>query len=85
MDNHPTDWQDIFQKQPSLIPRTYDKVAVKLILGYFSAHISLHNSLSRIDISNNINKTWKELRLLSNDINDLLVRFCQFHKVILKF
>ena len=68
-------------KQPS-IERSYQKNLITLIIGHLAAESSLYSSFNKINESYHKEKIVNKLQYLTNnDIGDILVRFCGFHKI----
>lgn len=62
--------------------RSYQKNLIILIIGHLAAESSLYLSFSRINESCHKNEIIKKLQdLTANDIRDVFVRFCGFHKI----
>lgn len=62
--------------------RSYQKKLIILIIGHLAAESSLYSSFSRINESCHKDKIIKNLQHLTfDDMGDILVRFCGFHKI----
>ncbi len=62
--------------------RSYQKNLITLIIGHLAAETSLYSSFVRMSESCHKKELITQLRQLTrNDIRDVLVRFCGFHKV----
>lgn len=62
--------------------RSYQKNLITLISGYLSAESSLYSSFNRINESCHKKEIIEKLQnLTANDIRDVFVRFCGFHKI----
>ena len=62
--------------------RSYQKNLITLIIGHLAAESSLYSSFSRINESCNKKEIIEKLQYLTaNDIRDVFVRFCGFHKI----
>ncbi len=62
--------------------RSYQKNLITLIIGHLAAESSLYSSFSKINESCHKNEIIQKLQYLTtNDIRDVFVRFCGFHKV----
>ncbi len=62
--------------------RSYQKNLITLIIGHLAAESSLYSSFSRINESCHKKEIIEKLQTLTaNDISDVFVRFCGFHKI----
>lgn len=62
--------------------RSYQKNLITLIIGHLAAESSLYSSFSRINESSHKKEIIEKLQnLTANDIRDVFVRFCGFHKI----
>ncbi len=62
--------------------RSYQKNLITLIIGHLAAESSLYSSFSRINESCHKKEIIEKLQYLTaNDIRDVFVRFCGFHKI----